>query len=83
MYLMLFNAIIMGNEVHLNFQKTLLKVWQLWLLLMLIFVGWSDQWHALKYLQDDITMSFACRMYSILEMTCLINTEHQFSKVGL
>jgi hypothetical protein len=35
----------------------------------------SDQWHALKYLRDDITMSFACRMYSIFAMTCLINTE--------
>ena len=35
----------------------------------------SDQWHALKYLRDDITMSFACRMYIIFAMTCLINTE--------
>ena len=35
----------------------------------------SDQWHALKYLRDDLTMSFACRMYSIIAMTCLINTQ--------
>ena len=34
----------------------------------------SDQWHALKYIRDDLTMSFACRMYSIFAMTCLINT---------
>ena len=34
----------------------------------------SDQWHALKYIRDDLTMSFACRMYSIFAMTCLINS---------
>ncbi len=34
----------------------------------------SDQWHALKYICDDLTMSFACRMYSIFAMTCLINS---------
>ena len=34
----------------------------------------SDQWHALKYIRDDLTMSFACRMYSIFAIACLINS---------
>ena len=34
----------------------------------------SDQWHALKYIRDDLSMSFACRMYSIFAMTCPINS---------
>jgi len=35
----------------------------------------SDQWHAMKYIRDDLTMSFACRMYSIFAMTCLMNSD--------
>jgi len=35
----------------------------------------SDQWHAMKYIRDDLTMSFACRMYSIFAMTCLMNDD--------
>jgi len=34
----------------------------------------SDQWHAQKYIRDDLTMSFACRMYSIFAIACLINS---------